>query len=112
MRRCKTCGANLDHRPRAAFCGAACRVRYHRAKQAGKVSELPRSASADPSPGEDLMTMEELARYLQSAIRSATPSSLPPLVSQYRATLQAIERGSIPVGDEVDELLQRRAERA
>lgn len=111
MRRCKTCGANLDHRPRAQFCDGTCRVRYARGQRAATVVEFP--ATPPVSEVDGLLTLEDVARELQQALRSTAtpPTAKAALAREYRATLEEIERAKPPVKDEVDELFARRVQR-
>lgn len=113
MRSCLVCGESLEgRRPNARYCSEAHRKQ---AKRGGLVVELPTAPPVpEHDPGDDLMTLEELARELQAAIRSrqTPPSAKSGLAKQYRDTLTEIAAKSPKPKNRIDELMERRRARA
>lgn len=126
MRRCEACGSSLEGRRKTArFCDSSCRTRYVRGHRA-----TPVAAGADiavqvftalidggPEPVDgatELLSLEDVARELQAALRSRStpPSAKAALSREYRATLVDIARHVPKAKGRIDQLAERRAQRA
>lgn len=116
MRTCRTCGTPIaeGRRSTAKFCDSGCRTRYTRGHRPGPVAEVVALApAADPDPGSDLLSLEDVARELQRALVSpSTPaSSKAGLSKELRAVRAELARDKPAAASLIDQLAERRAQR-
>lgn len=115
MRRCKACGQPITDKPRAIYCNDRCRAAYGAGKRApAEVAQLPGAAGEPVEQPDELLTLDDLARELRRTLLSPStpPNAKAGLSREYRAVLEEIDRTKPRPKDGVDELLERRLERA
>ena len=116
MRTCRACGTPIaeGRRSTAKFCDSNCRTRYTRGHRPGPGGDVvPIDANAADDQGNDLLTLEDVARELQRALVSpSTPaSSKAGLSKELRAVRAEMARDKPATVSLIDQLAERRAQR-